>query len=112
MTAPSRTLSRIPADLRPLLTLPPLDGLPDAKARGAECVWCGKRLSVATAVDLGERPSPGGITLFPRGCHPCTLRAAARAYLAHPGPCRQCVYDLKPCPVMQALRTLVLELPR
>ncbi|MEU3413754.1 hypothetical protein ABZ760_21205 [Streptomyces sp. NPDC006658] len=112
MTAPSRTLSRIPADLRPLLPLPPLHGLTAAKARGAECTWCAKRLSIATSVDLGERPAQGGITLFLRGCHRCTLRAAGQAYIAHPGPCPQCVYDLKPCPVMQALLTLLLELPR
>ncbi|WP_318202983.1 hypothetical protein [Streptomyces sp. SCL15-4] len=80
-TSPARTVARITADLRPLLPLPPLNSLPAAKARGAECTWC-------------------------------TLRAAAQAYIAHPGPCPQCVYDLKPCPVMQALLTLLLELPR
>ncbi|WP_435279395.1 hypothetical protein [Streptomyces sp. 1222.5] len=109
MTTDALALVDVPAHLLPLLALPGLDELPDPRARGAECVWGGEALSTATAVDLGERPSPHGMTLFLRGCQPCTLRAALDAHRAHPGLCEQCTDDPTLCEIRRALRALALE---
>ncbi|SEE69794.1 hypothetical protein SAMN05216532_8607 [Streptomyces sp. 2231.1] len=112
MTTGTRALVDIPADVLPLLPLPDLNALPDARARGAECVWSGEPLSTATAIDLGERPSPHGTTLFLRGCQPCTRRAVRAAHHAHPGTCEQCTDDPTLCETRRALRALALELRR
>lgn len=111
-TAETRALVDIPADVLLLLPLPPLDGLPDARARGAECVWGGEPLSTATAMDLGERPSPAGTTLFLRGCRQCTLQAVLRTHYNHPGTCEQCADGLIICETLRGLRALALELRR
>lgn len=37
-TTHTRALVDIPAELLPLIPLPPLEVLPDARARGADCV--------------------------------------------------------------------------
>ena len=110
-TTDTRALPEIPAELLPLILLPPPDLLPDARARGAECVWGGGQLSTATAVDLGERETDG-IHCFPRACRPCTRRAVLAARDAHPGRCEQCVDDAGLCETHQALHVLALELRR
>ncbi|AEY90756.1 hypothetical protein SHJG_5488 [Streptomyces hygroscopicus subsp. jinggangensis 5008] len=111
-TAETRALVDIPAELLPLIPLPPLEVLSDARARGAECVWGGEPLSTATAMDLGERPSPAGVTLFLRGCRQCTLRAVLNAHYNHPGTCEQCADDSVICETLRNLRALALELRR
>ncbi|MER6065088.1 hypothetical protein ABT167_28770 [Streptomyces sp. NPDC001792] len=110
-TTETRALVDIPAALLPLILLPPLDVLPDARARGAECVWGGEPLSTATAVDLGERETDGG-HWFPRACRPCTRRAVLAARNAHPGLCEQCTDDATICETRRALHALALELRR
>ncbi|WP_432021239.1 hypothetical protein [Streptomyces sp. 1222.5] len=112
MTTDAPALVDVPAHLMPLLPMPDLDAMPDARARGAECVWSGEALSTATAVDLGERPSPHGTTLFLRGCQPCTLRAVLDAHRAHPGTCEQCTDNPTLCETRRALRALALEMRR
>ncbi|MEU8968193.1 hypothetical protein AB0D11_02760 [Streptomyces monashensis] len=72
--------------------LPPLRGLPDARARGAACVWNGEALTAETAVDLGERVSCG-TTLFLRGCYECTGLRAYRAMLDHGSQCPLCASE-------------------
>ncbi|MFJ3812364.1 hypothetical protein ACIPWE_39140 [Streptomyces sp. NPDC090073] len=109
-TADALALVHVPDHLLSLLPLPDLDALPDARARGAECLWNGEPLSTASAVDLGERPSPHGTTLFVRGCQPCTLRAVLDAHRAHPGICEQCTDDPTLCETRRALRARALEL--
>jgi hypothetical protein len=110
-TAETRALVDIPADLLPLIPLPPLEVLPDARARGAECVWCGGPLSTATAIDLGERDSDGA-HWFPRACRSCTRRAVMAARNDHPGRCEQCTDDAGICETRRALHALALELRR
>ncbi|MFF4443129.1 hypothetical protein [Streptomyces sp. NPDC001621] len=112
MTTDAPALVDVPAHLLPLLPLPDLDAMPDARARGAECVWSGEALSTATAVDLGERPSPHDTTPFLRGCRPCTLRAVLDAHRAHPGLCEQCTHDPTLCETRRGLRGLALALRR
>ncbi|MEV7088583.1 hypothetical protein AB0O07_22305 [Streptomyces sp. NPDC093085] len=91
------TLQGIPAAALEALAAPDLDRLGEAKARGAECVWCPTRLTGDTAVDLGERKSIEGWLLFPRACPSCTATAARRALLDHRGRCEQCVDDAAQC---------------
>ncbi|MEV5879737.1 hypothetical protein AB0L75_37100 [Streptomyces sp. NPDC052101] len=111
-TAESRALVDVPAELLPLIPVPPLNVLPDARARGAECVWGGEPLSTATAIDLGERETDG-VHRFPRACRSCTLRAVLAARRSHhPGQCEQCVDDTALCETRRALHTLALELRR
>ncbi|MGW2426550.1 hypothetical protein ACWC0C_46650 [Streptomyces sp. NPDC001709] len=109
MTA--EALADIPADLLPLIPVPPLDVLPEARARGAECVWGGEPLSTATAIDLGERRE-NGTTLFLRGCRSCTRRAVLAARNSHPGMCEQCTDDATICETRRALHALAMELRR
>ncbi|MGW7260799.1 hypothetical protein [Streptomyces sp. NPDC054834] len=110
-TTETRALVDIPAALLPLIPMPPLEVLPDARARGVACVWGGEPLSTATAVDLGEREGDG-VHWFPRACRRCTLRAVRAAQNSHPGGCEQCVDDPALCETPRALRALVLELRR
>ncbi|MFI6356983.1 hypothetical protein ACIBJF_30985 [Streptomyces sp. NPDC050743] len=107
----TRALVDIPVDLLPLILLPPLEVLSDARARGAECVWGGEPLSTATAIDLGERDTDGE-HWFPRACRRCTLHAVHTARNAHPGRCEQCVDDASLCETRRALHALALELRR
>ncbi|MEV0304282.1 hypothetical protein [Streptomyces prasinus] len=111
MTTPS-ALVDIPVNLLPLIPLPALEDLPDARARGAECVWGGEPLSTATAMDLGERLSPNGRALFLRSCRHCTVQAVLAAHKYHRYRCEQCVDDPTLCDTLRGLRLLALELRR
>jgi hypothetical protein len=111
-TAETRALVDIPAELLPLIPLPPLEVLSDARARGAECVWGGEPLSTATAIDLGEREETDGGHWFPRACRPCARRAVLVARNEHPGLCEQCADDSIICKTLRSLRALALELRR
>ncbi|WP_263165374.1 hypothetical protein [Streptomyces sp. SCSIO ZS0520] len=52
--------------------LPAPDLLTEAQLSGAECVWCAVALSGPTALDLGMRPHPDGLShWFPRACPNC-----------------------------------------
>ncbi|MYW14670.1 hypothetical protein GT039_03450 [Streptomyces sp. SID2955] len=113
MTAAStRPPADVPPGLLPALEFPDLGALLAERARGAECLWGGEPLSTATALDLGEHPSPHGTTLFLRGCRACTLRAVLAAYRHHPGTCEQCTDDPTLCELQRGLRRLALELRR
>jgi hypothetical protein len=108
----TRTSSSADVDAPGLLPLPKSPGLSALQARGAACVWCQTRLTIETAVDLGERPGPGGVTLFPRGCPDCVRAAALRTYGAHANTCEQCVDNPILCDTRHALRRLALEVHR
>lgn len=98
-----------------LLLFPSLDELSEEQVRGTACVWDGIPLSTATAVDLGERKVKlldGAISMFPRGCRPCTAKAAHKALLAHAGSCEQCVDDAGSCETGQALIRISREARR
>ncbi|MET8563220.1 hypothetical protein ABZV75_22490 [Streptomyces flaveolus] len=91
--------------------LPSLDLLPDARARGAECVWGGEPLTTATAIDLGERVTDGA-HWFPRACLRCTRSAVRAARNSHPSRCGQCVDTTAVCETRHALHALLLEFHR
>ncbi|WP_157852689.1 hypothetical protein RFN58_06735 [Streptomyces iakyrus] len=104
----TRTSSSAEASALALLPLPRVASLSGLQARGAACVWCQTRLTIETAVDLGERPGPSGVTVFPRGCDSCVQRLAARVYRIHIANCRACLRN-QPCPDRRALRSLASE---
>ncbi|MFJ9821861.1 hypothetical protein ACIRU3_42815 [Streptomyces sp. NPDC101151] len=73
--------------------LPGPDGLPDERARGRGCIWCGQHLTSETAVDLGEQVEQSDVLRwFPRGCHPCTADRAHRSMLDHASFCPLCAH--------------------
>lgn len=109
MAGETHTSSSADVGALALLPLPRVSALTALQARGAACVWCQTRLTIETAVDLGERPAPGGVTLFPRGCPDCVRAAALRTYGVHAGTCEQCVDDPTLCDTRRALRRLALE---
>ncbi|MFL4904676.1 hypothetical protein ACJ6WF_16180 [Streptomyces sp. MMS24-I2-30] len=87
----------IPAGVLEVLALPALDGLADDKVRGAECLWCDKRLTGDTAVDFGQQRSPlngssavSGMTWFPRACRSCVADRAHRGLFTHTVACPLC----------------------
>lgn len=92
-----------------LLPLPNARRLSDGQLRGALCAWCATTLTGATARDLGERPGPDGITIFPRGCGDCVHREAVRVSSLHTRTCRRCIKNTEACPDRRALRDLALE---
>jgi hypothetical protein len=91
-----------------LLPLPNVRRLSQLQARGAACVWCEDRLTIETAVDLGDRPGPGGVRIFPRGCDSCARASAARVYKAHVANCRACLRNTH-CIDRTGLRRLASE---
>jgi hypothetical protein len=105
----TRTSSSAEDSALTLLPLPKVSGLSALQARGAACVWCQIRLTIETAVDLGERSGPGNVLVFPRGCQECVRAAALRTYGAHADTCEQCVDNPVLCDTRRALRRLALE---
>jgi hypothetical protein len=105
----TRTSSSADGCVLALLPLPKVSALSALQARGAACVWCQTQLTIETAVDLGERPEPSGVTLFPRGCPDCVRAAALRTYGMHADTCEQCVDNPILCDTRRALRRLALE---
>jgi hypothetical protein len=91
-----------------LLPLPRVSRLSALQARGAACVWCQTRLTIETAVDLGERPGPSGVTVFPRGCASCARGLADRLYRVHVANCRACLRNTY-CADRTGLRRLASE---
>lgn len=102
----SSALQAIPAEVLELLALPALEGLTDGQVRGAECVWCKERLSIETAVDLGEHQAP---RWFPRACSVCAGERAHKGLFAHAPMCEQCVEEPGGCEVGRWLYRLVRE---
>jgi hypothetical protein len=85
------TTPEIPAEVLAALRLPELDGLADARVRGAECVWGGERLTAETAIGLGEHLVKGsGTTAFPRACRKCASQRAYAKLLDHGTDCQLC----------------------
>lgn len=104
---------QIPPAAAGLLTLPALDSLTAAQARGAVCVWGDTPLTTATAVDLGQQTAPGGQRWFPRACHSCTATHAYRALADHSYGCTVCrtapPSDPYRCDIAHALHRLVRD---
>jgi hypothetical protein len=98
---------------RAALPLPSVGTLTSEQVRGAHCLWCAARLMAETAVDLGERRIrilDSHVTAFPRGCRPCTARAAQRALANHTPFCEQCRNgEDSQCQTCLALMRLIRE---
>lgn len=93
-----------------VIPLPAHNDLSAQQVRGAACVWCAVTLGPGTAVDLGQRPShtpDGQVTTFPRGCRPCTGKAAYEVLFDHASVCEQCVDNAANCETGRGLRRLV-----
>ncbi|MGW2936926.1 hypothetical protein ACWDA7_34910 [Streptomyces sp. NPDC001156] len=100
---------------RAAVPLPGVGDLGEQQQRGAACVWCGTSLTAETAVDLGERRIrvlDSHVTVFPRGCGPCTAEAALRSLHDHAPGCDLCVAEAGSCDVGVALRRLMREARR
>jgi hypothetical protein len=69
--------TEIPPEVLAALALPELAGLDEDRASGRACVWERERLTIETAVDLGEQLAPADSTSvigqrwFPRSCAGC-----------------------------------------
>ncbi|MER7403422.1 hypothetical protein ABT373_13270 [Streptomyces sp. NPDC000070] len=103
---PSETSTTVGA--RTLLPLPNVHKLSRLQTEGAICVWCGAGLTTHTARDLGARPGPSGVQIFPRGCTTCVREHAARVYKIHVAQCGNCLRN-KSCADREALRHLASE---
>lgn len=106
---PGKPTSTPDVGVRDILALPKTSGLSGEQRRGVNCVWCGIVLTPQTARDLGERPAPGGGSMFPRGCPACVRSEAVRSYNIHSRSCEQCVDDPTVCDTRRGLRRLALE---
>lgn len=91
-----------------LLPLPNVSTLSGLQTEGTICVWCGASLVPYTARDLGIRPGPNGVTIFPRGCGTCVGAKAADVYKIHVSACGSCLRN-RPCPERTGLRRLASE---
>src|SRR5262249_52653371 len=111
----SNTTQDIPADVSDVLGLPDFNGLTDDQTRGTTCVWHGgERLTVETAVDLGEpMSSPQGSSpptrWFPRACQNCAADRAPRGLFAHCATCTDCAAAAGKCEIGRGLYRLVRD---
>jgi hypothetical protein len=97
------------ASALPMLPLPNTRTLAGEQLRGAACVWCAAPLTGESARDLGERPGPDGVTIFPRGCADCVRKEARRVYRLHKRGCERCIRNEEACLDRRALWDLALE---
>ncbi|WP_037616492.1 hypothetical protein [Streptomyces aureus] len=90
------TTTDIPSAVLAALALPPLAGLDEPRASGRACVWERERLTIETAVDLGEQLAPAdsastiGQRWFPRSCHKHLAQRAHDALFTHSRQCDDC----------------------
>lgn len=71
---------------------PALEALTEDQAAGRACVWDAERLTLESAVDLGERQGEDG-RWFPRACRKCTGLHAHRVLLDHGSHCPLCASE-------------------
>ncbi|MFJ2608161.1 hypothetical protein ACIO13_24775 [Streptomyces sp. NPDC087425] len=104
-TAPKPTLESLA-----VLSLPAtLDSLDAARASGRACVWGGERLTIETAVDLGEQTDSAGRVCFLRACRRHAGQAAHRALMEHAPSCEQCTDNAGGCGLGRVLLRLIRE---
>jgi hypothetical protein len=72
--------------------LPALDALTEDQAAGRACVWGAERLTLESAVDLGEHQGEDG-RFFLRACRKCTAHRGHRALLDHGSVCPLCASE-------------------
>jgi hypothetical protein len=106
--------TEIPPEVLEALALPDLAGLDEDRASGRACVWERERLTIETAVDLGEQLAPADSTSvigqrwFPRSCHEHLAERAYDALFTHSRGCDSCVDPVK-CEVGRGLYRLLRE---
>ncbi|MGW5336580.1 hypothetical protein [Streptomyces bauhiniae] len=87
------------AELLPYLGAPDLDALTASQRAGRACVWGGRPIPLAAAVDLGEEIRDG-VHHFPQACGQCIAVHAFNALAAHSIDCGPCHgEDWEICPV-------------
>ncbi|MGW2209895.1 hypothetical protein [Streptomyces sp. NPDC001781] len=88
-----------PAELLPYLGVPDLDELGADQRAGRACVWGGRPIPLAAAVDLGEEIREG-VAAFPQSCGQCIAAHAFDALAEHSMGCGPCHgEDWKSCPI-------------
>jgi hypothetical protein len=87
-------------------SLPVPADLTERQVRGADCVWCGTRLTADDAIDFDER-LVDGVRQFPRTCLACLGHYAFEALLAHVGVCDPCHVSAVDCDEGRALQRLI-----
>jgi hypothetical protein len=106
--------TEIPPEVLEALALPDLAGLDEDRASGRACVWERERLTIETAVDLGEQLAPAdsastiGQRWFPRSCHEHLAERAYDALFTHSRGCDSCTDPVK-CEVGRGLYRLLRE---
>ncbi|MFF3891414.1 hypothetical protein [Streptomyces sp. NPDC001914] len=104
----------VPPAVLEALGLPDLHGLDEDRASGRACVWEGERLTIETAVDLGEQLAPTnsasviGQRWFPRACHKHLAQRAHDTLFTHCPSCEDCA-EPADCEVGRALYRLLRE---
>lgn len=99
-TAPAgRPPADFPVELLPHLDVPDLDTLDADQRAGRACVWSGRALPLAAAVNLGEEIRDG-VHHFPQSCGRCLSERAFNALAEHSVDCDPCHGEgLESCPV-------------
>jgi hypothetical protein len=106
--------TEIPPEVLEALALPDLAGLDEDRASGRACVWERERLTIETAVDLGEQLAPAdsesviGQRWFPRSCHAHLAERAYDALFTHSRGCADCDRP-EGCEVGRGLNRLLRE---
>ncbi|MFJ2607560.1 hypothetical protein ACIQOU_17240 [Streptomyces sp. NPDC091279] len=91
------------------LALPALADLDEPRATGRACVWGGERLTIETAVALGEQTDPAGRVCFLRSCRKHAGQVAHRALMEHAPSCEQCTDNAGGCGLGRVLLRLIRE---
>ncbi|MFJ2817437.1 hypothetical protein [Streptomyces sp. NPDC087294] len=103
------TPCEVPPDALTALALPALADLDEHQASGRTCVWGGERLTIESAVDLGEQTDSAGRVCFLRSCRRHAGQAAHRALMEHAPSCEQCTDNAGGCDVGRILLRLIRE---
>lgn len=98
----------VPAGALAALNLPEPAGLIEGQRRGALCVWCTARLTLETAMDLGELQGSVG-RWWPRSCPACIAARAHRGLFEHTPECKACIAKAGQCEIGLVLYRLVRE---
>ncbi|WP_203237585.1 ATP-binding protein [Streptomyces sp. CdTB01] len=121
MSSASRTTEDTPLSVLAVLALPELTTVSKEHLGGRACVWCGRQLTIETAVPLGEHmtgvdasQAVSGMRAWPRGCRDCVGDRAHRGLFVHGSKCHLCRDEqtADECVVGRGLYRLVRETSR
>ncbi|MFJ8335479.1 hypothetical protein [Streptomyces sp. NPDC094437] len=107
---PTETAQTPTLEVLAVLALPAaLDTLEEDRASGRACIWGGERLTIETAVDLGEQTDSAGRVCFLRACRRHAGQAAHRALMEHAPSCEQCTDNAGGCGLGRVLLRLIRD---